>query len=73
MNDYDLLREILVNVLDIPDRCIEEIQKDTDGNIFAMYTCQSDKLTCLGAELKDYEISYAILDWVRGIELKEKQ
>ena len=73
MNDYDLLREILINVLNVPDRCIEEIQKDSDGNILAMYTCTNGRLTCLGAELKDYEISYTILDWVRNIKLKENK
>jgi hypothetical protein len=39
MSDLELFREILLKVMNIPNRCIEEIQRDTDGEILCKYTC----------------------------------
>ena len=73
MTDIKLLNQILIQIMDVPDRCIEEIQRNEDGNILCKYTCGKTRLSCLGAEFKDYEISYKILDWIRDIELKENK
>jgi len=72
MTDLELFREILLQVMEVPDRCVERIERDEDGEILCKYTCAFEPVSCLGAQFKDYEISYALLDWIRKLEIEEE-
>ena len=64
MNDIELLKKILINIVGVPERCIEEIHKEDDGTIECRYTCGSKPQGCLGGEYTAYEIAYKVLKWI---------